>query len=272
MLKKTLLIAATIVTSITNFGYVCSSIPKNIPTDLTYLGKPIDALCFFVSESPIINLQKCGIINQRYKIKRINNHLQKKGFIGFDWENPDTNFHAEGYSYYQYFPAKDHSYWIYSINNGGGSGEFTTIYQVKRRDATTLSIKSLIGGDRCNGGLSNVKDINHHLIMDINLTPHDLIAIDPGSTKHIKAYEDLAACAICCVAKARLELNNDDQLIMKYVVFNEIANVNELPKQGTYQACFNQLFIASLKNHKDHFTQAEVKHFAEKFVKVCVIN
>ena len=246
---------------------------STLPKELTYAGKPIDALCFFIMEANAtsINLKKCGLSKEKYKIKSINPNLKQKGFIGFDWQdmNPDT--YAQGYSYYRYFPAQKNSYWIYSINNGGGSGDFTYIYLVSRNNKNTLSIKFIAGGDRCNGGLSNVNADSKGLNYQVNLTAYDVIALNPEVAKVVRAYDDLAACAACCVAKANYEVTSTANSILTSVTLNPIVNASDLPDQGIKQTCFDNIFMSHLKSGHATLSPQEVAQFAKRFEKECII-
>src|SRR5690606_23485956 len=123
---------------------------------------------------------------------------------------------SQGYTYYKFFNAGNNQYWIYSINNGGGSGDFTNLYLVQRLDSHTLGIQTIAGGDRCNGGIQNVTKKNNHLTFIVNLTPYDLIALSNTKIQNLNAYDDLAACAVCCAAKAFYIVDNQSKLKFDY--------------------------------------------------------
>ena len=55
-------------------------------------------------------------------------------------------------SYYKVFETGQDYYIVYSINNGGGTGIFSTVSKVRRKGSALL-IQALRTGDRCNGGL-----------------------------------------------------------------------------------------------------------------------
>lgn len=243
-----------------------------VPVDLMYNSKPIDALCFFDREndSKSISLKNCGFAKEKYVVKGQNNHLIAKGYIGYNWQNSDAQNAAEGYSYYKIFKAGKGQYWLYTINSGGGSGEFSTIYLVKRKNPDTLEIQDLAGGDRCNGGVQAVSKINNELHFSVNLTAYDLIALSKKPSPHLKAYEDLAACAVCCVAKAFYQVTLGAQPQLKYVNFQNLKETSEMPEQGAYQACFNQLFTSYAAAGKSQFKQIQLDEFADKFNETCI--
>src|SRR5262245_42805270 len=160
------------------------------PDDLRYAGKPIDSLCFFTIKNNKIDLKNCGAKHEKYTIKGINAELSKKGYIGYDWQDPTMPSGPQGYSYYQFFDAGNHQYWIYTVNNGGGSGDFTNLYLAKRLDPNTLSIQGIAGGDRCNSGIQDVATKNNTLTFSVNLTPYDLIDLANKKIKNLTAYDD----------------------------------------------------------------------------------
>lgn len=243
-----------------------------LPQDLIINNQPIDAICFFDMESKdkIINLQNCGLNKHNFALKKQNSRLTNKGFIGYDYKSTPNLGGAEGYSYYKFFNAGHHQYWIYSINNGGGSGNFTSIQLVKRRNATTMELKSISGGDRCSGGVQIVSIKHKQLTYSVNLTAYDFINL---SKKHnsSKAYEDLAACAVCCVAKVIYTINpSKAKAKLQYVALNDIQDPKNMPQQGTHQECFNQLFVSYVKTAKTHFNKNNIDVFANQFNQTCL--
>lgn len=243
---------------------LASAYAANIPADMMFDGKPIDSLCFNLQENTnTIDLQKCGAKSQNYVVKDQKDILNKKGYTGYNWQDPSTQAPG-GYTYYKFFPTKDKKYWVYAINNGGGSGEFTGIFLVARKDANTLTIENVASGDRCNGGIQDVSEKNHALTFSKNLTSYDLITLADKKLPDVKAYDDLASCAACCVAKAFYTIN-DMNVKFTHVTLNT-TKVANMPEQGKYAACFNKLLGSQGKS----LTQAKLNQFTEQFSKTCV--
>lgn len=257
-MKKTLI---TLILS----QFALTSIYAMPSRDMMFADKPIDSLCFdFQEKTNTIDLQNCGAKNRHLEIvKDQNDVLSKKGFIGYSWRDHSTPI-SQGFSYYKFYPAKNNHYWVYTINNGGGSGEFTDILLAKRKDENTLEIQTIASGDRCNGGIQDVVSKNHELTFSVNLTSYDLISLANNKLSSIKPYDDLAACAVCCVAKA-FYTTKDTQLKFIHVTLNT-TNVNELPEQGKYATCFNKLLAAQNKI----LSQAKIKAFVTKFNRTCI--
>ncbi|QMT61482.1 hypothetical protein [Legionella sp. PC997] len=252
------------------FSYLfAGEIGAAIPADFIFHDKPVDALCFFNMEGNEIDLNQCGLAKENYVMKGQNSKLIAEGFIGYNWQDPEFSDSAQGYSYYKFFNAGEKLYWLYTLNSGGGTGVFTAIHLVKRKKADILNLETLAGGDRCNGGLQNVSESNHHLIFSQNLTAYDLIALSKEPDPRVKAYDDLAACAICCVAKAYYKVDSNAQLKFDYVDLGTIADTKEMPNQGALQSCFNQLFISYIAAGNSKLTQNTLNEFAAKFKQTC---
>jgi len=252
--------------------YLSTSVTFAFPSDLMMENKPIDSLCFFNLENNIstINLQLCGIKMEKYILKGTNTKLIKKNYVGYNWQDSKFKSAVEGYSYYRYFNAGANQFWVYTINNGGGSGEFTAINLVKRKNNNIVEIKNIKGGDRCNGGISYVSSNNNKLLFGMNLTAYDLVALSNKAQKSLKAYDDIAACAICCVAMARYEVSAESYPTLLYVDINPVKSIKEMPNQGVRQSCFNKLLFSYINDGVTRLNNEQLSQFADKFNKLCV--
>ncbi|CDZ76430.1 hypothetical protein BN59_00699 [Legionella massiliensis] len=245
-----------------------------LPDDLQYQGKAIDSLCFENSEKTKLDLTQCGAKQQKVEPKDSDDKMLQKGYIGYNWKDPSMPEDAPtGYSYYRFFDAGNHQYWVYTLNGGGGSGAFTNIYLVKRSDPKTLELTFVAGGDRCNGGIGdNLSVKNGNLNFNVNLTSYDLIALAKPQLTHLKAYDDLAACAACCAATGAYTASLDKQITFSYAELNKTDNEEELSDQGKYQACFNKHYIAYVKKNDVKMDQEQLNRFADIFNKSCIAS
>jgi hypothetical protein len=243
---------------------------ENVPSNLMFSGKPVDSLCFFnlESNSNLIHLKNCGVIKEKFTITGHDDSLIKKGYIGFNWQDPDSK--SQGDSYYKIFSAGPNQYWIYTINNSGGSGVFTSINLVKPKNIDTLEIESIMSGDRCNGGVQDVAEHNKQLSYSVNLTASDFLSLANKNPHHIKAYDDLSACAVCCSAKAFYEVDSSLKPKLKYVELNQNETIADMPSQGTYQACFNKLLASYISKKEMKLNQEKLTNFVNQFNETCV--
>lgn len=259
----------SIIFFILNLSAISVVAAESVPNDLLYGGNPIDSLCFFNQENiHKIHLKNCGIKKEKYNLKSINSELTKKGYVGYNWQ--DSASDDQGYSYYKILDAGDHRYWVYTINNSGGSGDFTNLYLVKRIDPTTLNMTVIAGGDRCNGGIQDVAMKNKNVVFIVNLTAYDLLDLANNKIKNLKAYDDLAACATCCTAKAFYSIDNTLKAKLNYAELENFKDKSELPFQGKLQACFNNLFVGYINKNDMILNQEKLNEFAKQFVRTCV--
>lgn len=251
--------------------YVTDKTSEKVPADLIYLGKPIDSLCFYNEErTTLINLNDCGIKKEKYMATGQDNDLIKNGYIGFNWKDTNASFSLKGYSYYKFFPASDNSYWVYTMNNGGGSGDFTAINLMQRKNEDTIEVNTIDSGDRCNGGIQDVKKEGDHLIFSANLTASDFLAIINQNPHHLKAYDDLAACAICCTGKAFYDVIPNSLPKLNYIDLGTTNNIEEMPSQGKYQSCFNKLIARYVSSGKNKLNEFQLKTLITEFNEKCV--
>jgi len=246
--------------------YAAPLSPKNFPTDLLFAGKPVDAACFSqLAEMEFqINLKKCREGNPKIKMTDARADFIAKSFVGQEWE--DQEYHSQGFDYYQAFPADNKQYWLYTINNGGGTGSFSSIGLAKRINEETMHFKTIVGGDRCNGGIAEVDIKNQQLNYEVYLTPYEVVKLAKDKPR-IEAYDNLSSCASCCVAKALYTIENSSaQPILQSVKFDDLT----LPEQGSHQACFNKLFSSYVAKGKTKLDVAAINQFAIEFNQQCV--
>ena len=241
----------------------------SFPTDMMFADKSIDSLCFadWEDSASLVYLNNCGITKLNYTLNGVNDALINKGFIGYDWT--DAKNQSNGYSYYKFFSAEDHFYWIYTINNSGGSGHFTAIDLVKRKNPEQFKIEEIVSGDRCNGGIQDVEEHNKHLSFSINLTPYDFLTLAHDNSHQLKALEDLSACATCCTARAYYEVDINSDPKLKYVNIGKRSTA-KMPDQGLYQGCFNRLLSAYISKGELQFDDTKLKAFVSEFNQACV--
>jgi hypothetical protein len=240
-------------------------IPKSFPDSLIYQNKPLDPLCITEFNSTHSALNQCGSVQQGLKISGYNSNLMRKGFVGFDFQENDK-YPSRGYSYYKPFGVINGAAIVYSVSSGGGSGEFTAIQLVKRTD-NNIKVTVLNGGDRCNGGISDVIRDHNTLTYSVSITPFDFLILANDNPHHLKAYHDLLACAACCAGKAVFARHDDNFSKEKllYVDFNHYA----LAGWSNSPSCFDSLIQNYLKQGKTRFNPQELQAFTQKFNQVC---
>jgi hypothetical protein len=247
-----------------------ASTTQSIPSGLMYSNKPIDSLCFMSDKNKSeIDLKKCGANKKTFTVKAMNQDLSKQGYLGYDYEDKSYTPALHGYSYYKYYPVSENKYWVYTINNSGGTGQFTAVYSVERKNQNTLILEGIASGDRCLGGIQDVSEKSGNLIYSVNLTAFDLIASVDKNTK-LKAFDDLAACAVCCTAKSFYTVDKNTKSKLEYVELNKVSDVSEMPEQGVIEACFNKLYVSYIKEKSVKLTPEQLNSFVNEFKQTCV--
>ena len=239
------------------------TLPNHFPKALIFQNQPINPLCFYLSEtSSQVSLNDCTKRAQaNIKVTGHNEHLSEQGFVGFDYA-------GHGYSYYKIVGSFNGLYTIYTINSGGGSGDFTSLFLVKR-DKDVIELTALASGDRCNGGIAAVSQNGHSLHYDVQLTPYDFLAVTAQNPHKLRAYEDLAACAACCAALAHYELNvnGPKEALLNTVGFD--PEITPPDSKTAYQECFDKQMNQYRQAGKTNLSVVALKKFVTTFNQNC---
>lgn len=267
-------------------AYATSSMAVNesFPRALIFKGKPVDPLCFYQTgenhHTDLVQLQTCGLHREHGRsLREKNTHLTDQGYFGYEFSwDMDSGPAMQGYSYYKPIGQVDSSILVQTINNGGGTGRFTTLSLVQRI-GDALQIKELSSGDRCNHGLEHASIVQSSggdsIIYGVRITPFDFITLSHQNTNHLKAYDDLDACAACCMGVAVFsrtfkDINHDK---LNYI---DLTGVN-IPVENSqdisgvkYQNCFNQVLSTFKKNTGNQLSPDDLNHFIKQFNHTCV--
>jgi hypothetical protein len=247
---------------------VGQTIPKNWPKEFLYQNQPIDPLCIYEAKDAetLVDLKKCGLEAERgLKITGHSTTLEKQGFFGYEYRWPG-NTPIGGYSYYRVLGKMGDRSLILSFNNTGGSGDFSGLSAVERV-GHSIKVESLINGDRCNNGITTASITNNELSYSLNITPADYLSLTQLNPNHLKAYDDLAACAACCQGVANFKVSNLDQLDNPTLMSVDLGDSRIVPdknSQGIYQYCFDQL-LATYQTKNQILSPDLLKEFVQKF-------
>lgn len=109
---------------------------------------------------------------------------------------------------------------VYEVHySGGGTGQFSTVVAARTEGDTLIIDRSLPLGDRCNGGIASAAVDHGLLTVARNVTPFDVVAAladsldgDPPTDDAfgLEAYDDMPACAVCCVGEATVHVSGRD--------------------------------------------------------------
>lgn len=250
----------------------CDTLHSTYPNDLLYLGKPINSMCFYKEPDNnfVVNLAN-GCDTQDIKATSQDNDMQKNGYIGYEYTQQNDDFSSSGFSYYKIIGKYANHYTIFTINNGGGSGTFTDLLQVKLENEK-LQINSLpLGGDRCNGGIVDASQKDSIITANINITTADLLDITQKNPRHLRAYDDLDACAACCIGTAtyQIDLVNNNKATLQHVQLTTEMDADHGNTNKPYQKCFNQLLNKTATNGTLTLTPTDLAKFMDSFNTYC---
>lgn len=255
---------------------------KQWPPELLYQGKPIDPLCFYAfgEEKGKMSLSRCGIhAESGRKITGQNNMLIDEGYFGYDysWKIDETSS-TQGYSYYKPLGMINQLAVIGTLNNSGGTGQFSSLSTVSRKD-NTIQIKTYEGGDRCNGGVQDIQRVKTEqgelIQYRVNLTAFDFLALTQDNPYSLKPYDDLDSCAVCCIATAVYQrplnehFSNEEFKFIDLTKYLKDISASEQSSPLKYQACFNQLLLKTAQKYH-HLDQEALLQFTHQFNETCV--
>ena len=162
--------------------------------------------------------------------------------------------------------------------NSGGTGQFSEIYLLQRAPASghneVLLSGELIGGggDRCNGGVEEVKLIEGRALeVDFNITPLDLVS-EAGEEAAEQAFDDLLSCAICCTGtvRRRLDLASKKETMISATITQFVGDETAAGGSRSVQACFDGVVRASARSLPHTFSPAEITTLVQSFLKTCL--
>lgn len=236
-----------------------TAMAADLPPDLMVDGKPLDAMCFqrWRDEEPV-NVRDCA----DPEVIPDPQETSADGWMGYTFRLKDLPADApmRGLAEWRLLGRTDAGFVIETRYNGGGTGQFSTVETVRRDGDQLVSVTTHAGGDRCNGGVDAAAVVGGQVATASNITPYDLVALALGEEPTVKAYDDLAACAICCVGTAT-------------VVGEDLAWVSLTPMESGFagtdqpvQACLDRL----LQAQQPSLTRAGLDRLGEAFRSECL--
>lgn len=222
-------------------------------------------MCFMAME-PEVDLQECTgtAETSEFGKTRAGLEAQPDGTQGYFFKDDGGDW-TGAYVTYRYLGKLKNGRDIVRVDmGGGGTGNFIDVREVEIKDHRLIS-SNVHGGDRCNGALEDASVQNGVLRYSQNITPFDLIELSDGNQAGFKAYEDIEACAICCVGTANYE---DDQLVSVTIgpAFEKGDIGNDV---GPKDMCFYETYNETAVNGKTILNADALKAFGVKFNERC---
>ena len=247
----------------------------------TFRGRVIDPRCVtrLVEETPNwrtglarngrLDLGRCEAEQDKSKITRRENWVQVDGSPSGGMSIPYDSYEVIARDGSQFVIATDWS--------GGGTGKFTDLAIVRKRDAALLLEKSLLHEtDRCNGGLDNPRVEGDKLFWSEDITSNDVVRF--GDERFSNLYSQLDHGAANCVATRNMEYDfasGQSRFISItltgrfYLPPSKFLN-DEFGAGNAYQHCFNEYYNGFVKRGQTELGPSALKEFAQGFKRVCV--
>ena len=244
----------------------------SLPPELMHNGQPIDPLCFeAVSADEWLPLGGCvdeGIV----MLDTLPEGAQAMGDIGYYYRyREDTSqTSALPYSFYRYIGQWNGAPVLLTQTSGGGTGKFSALMSIERTGNTIRVLQGFAAGDRCNGGIEDVRLEAGTLYYSQWLVPYDFLQIAEDNPGDLQPYQDLEASAASCVARARYK---DGELAGVALESTPDTAEQDLPgwaEKYPYQSCFNNLYRAYLTQGKKELSIQQLKEFTGEFNRLCL--
>lgn len=248
--------------SITLVALAILSNPALASSELMNAGKPVHPACLEQLQNQTkadaeVTLASCTNNSKKTTIKD-----------GYYTTQDDNSPKQQQYTRYAVIGSKGDKHLVIVGTWTGGSGFFTNALWVRMKDGNLSLLKSLGGGDRCNGGIDKVADWKYA----VNLTPTEMMSYGSSATLKIDPYRDLDASASACVAKAMYRF---DPVAEKAELIN--VQLNEQPlamedwlKELRFQFCFNNLYNTYIARGQITLSETEMDHFKNQFENFCM--
>lgn len=178
----------------------------DLPAALMHDGRPLDALCFDFFEDHSVAVDAC----RNPDIVPLDDpqpaDLDEYGWYGYTYRLADLPEDAAMRGWVAWRPLGETAagHVVETLHNGGGTGTFTGVVTVRREGDRLHLVEGHMGGDRCNGGVAAAAVAGGVVAGSQHITPMDLLALALEEEPAFKAYEEIAACAICCVGTATI--------------------------------------------------------------------
>ncbi len=237
----------------------------NLDNALLYRGKPVDPRCVTAlapaegGAGPVV-LARCT---------RPGRMTRNGASVSVQTPDPGAIL-RQPYDSYEVLGRSGERFVVAAQWNGGGTGRFDNLMIVRREGNRLTLEKSLLkGGDRCNGGLSNVSVRDGVLRWSENNTPYDLVA--RGGIRKL-ADKDLESSANSCVATRNMayHLDGGTTRLMSVSLLSGIADRAGWTERYTYQHCFNAYYNGYIARGRAKLADADIAQFAKGFSETCL--
>lgn len=235
--------------------------------EFAYKGDPVDPRCFlYGQETGTVALESCTgntVRNADYPVTTDSPVNDPERGVGYDFAGEEG---PRGYVYYKIIGKMDNQFVVLINSNMGGTGQFSSLRRVSLENGVLRTQAIIAGGDRCNGGIASASMNAANISYSRMLTPYDLIELSGGNREtRFDAYDDIAACAACCVAEANYT-NADLTGVTLTLEPSEIPGDQDQKNQ-----CFYNAYSQAYKQMGVSLDTGKLAEFGRKFAQRCAV-
>ncbi len=255
---------------------VAASTPPPVSADRTnggfvYNGNPIDPMCVDrltgIGETvEAIDLSECtgSAGRESYTVPENGLETFEDGSIGYTFECEDGCMRQPFVSY-KHLGVVQGEHIVEVASSGGGTGYFTGVARLKLEGSKLSLTGTLGGGDRCNGGLADVSVKDDVIHVSRNITPFDLVDMAQGNKAGFEAYEDIQACAACCIGTA----DYAGDTLVSVTLPDGVDSQEQDDGMAPVDACFFKTYNAQRKSGALVLDMEKLKAFGAAFDRDC---
>ena len=235
-------------------------ITKSFPPEMLYQGKPIDPACVEASnptegEAAPQDLKTCAHPPEDAKIMH-GLQIAKDGALGYDYEcTEEDKTQFCGHVGYRYLgPVKD-GFALETQSTNGGTGSFDSIVVAKREGDIFTTTLLHPTGDRCNGGVTDVRVADGKVEYSYNATAAELY----DQYKASGSFDGYADSPLDCMAVIH---KTDDAVTSIELNRSEAQLANDPP-------CAAKAYRAQVKTMGKSLSEDQVKILMTKIENAC---
>lgn len=236
--------------------------------DLMWRGAPLHPFCIAQMDYEVsLDVTECAASPQEVI-------LERGGLASYP---PPMDGEDGGVNHYRVLGRYGDGIAIEYMNNGGGTGYFTGILVLALHGTrlTRLEHPEGSGGDRCNGGLFAAELIHEGdaeaIEFAAHVTPPALLDLSAeGRALGMRAYEDLEASAMSCVAQATYRYLDGETELLRVTLYEEPTDDQPgWTEDYARQSCFNSLLNERIAADQRVLLPADLSAFARTFGSRC---
>ena len=244
-----------------------------LPESLLFNGKPVPPYCFSQMDEQDVIFVNCDLMEglQIMDDADAMHDDGRDGVVSASYRNVEFDSYG-GFDHYKYLGSSNGLDYVLYVSSGGGSGVFSSVLGLKR-DGDVLNIADVMGvGDRCNGGDTGTSKVTAEgVIVVTNITPYDLISLPyEDGTPYVEAYQEIDACAVCCVGEVSVLNGQIIQVDISEVYTTPSYSASQNP--DGMQACLDKLIKAQQDQGQVSLSLDAVNAFVKKFETQCVMS